>query len=474
MQNSIQKFLLTFLYISIIVPGVVVGQTNDSILRTTTDSKTTLDSQVTDFNTGKAVTDTKTTTNTDSSTTATKQNTTQTTDLTREIYQTEIPDGGTVGDIAGALQELDRQAQEVDSQIQVRVREGIDRSIGQIITSDPQVAAFKLQESVLEQTNNLYSEVDTVLFRQAPTDANRITELERRVDASLVQIERTLEGNSGVDVDLSGERESITKALTDFRTEIETKKEILNNRGGELLFQDTDNDGLSDYDETFIYGTDPANQFTVFGDLSDADKILNGINPLSKTNEPMQYEDPKIAETVVVSDLYQVTEIEVVKKDSTSGTTETDKEVVFRGRGLPNSFVTIYIFSTPIVVTVKTDSAGHWTYTLDKELENGDHEMYVTTVNNSGKIIARSNPVPFTKTAEAATIGLLGEEFTSGAEATNTNILKDNLLLIVLAVVVAAVIITLLFVGRNTELAGTAQHMTEQHFPDTNNPKNSL
>jgi hypothetical protein len=75
--------------------------------------------------------------------------------------------------------------------------------------------------------------------------------------------------------------------------------------------------------------------------------------------------------------------------------------LVFEGRALPNSFVTLYIFSTPVVVTVKTDEQGNWRYTLDTELEDGSHNLYVAMVNNNGRIVAKSPPVPFVKTAEA-------------------------------------------------------------------------
>ena len=54
-------------------------------------------------------------------------------------------------------------------------------------------------------------------------------------------------------------------------------------------------------------------------------------------------------------------------------------------------------------MTVKTDNNSEWRYILDKELENGDHTVYIATVNNSGNIVAKSSPYLFTKTAEAVT-----------------------------------------------------------------------
>ena len=74
---------------------------------------------------------------------------------------------------------------------------------------------------------------------------------------------------------------------------------------------------------------------------------------------------------------------------------------IITGKALPNSFVTLYIFSTPIVVTLKTDADGSWAYRFDKELEDGEHEVYVGVTDNAGKIVAKSEPFTFVKEAEA-------------------------------------------------------------------------
>src|SRR3989344_2780218 len=121
-------------------------------------------------------------------------------------------------------------------------------------------------------------------------------------------------------------------------------------------------------------------------------------------------------------------------------------EIVFKGQALPNSFITLYIYSTPIVVTVKTDSKGEWQYVLDKELENGDHTIYTATVNNSGNIIAKSSPYLFTKTAEAAT--LKDFPFTESSMDTNKpGLLEDNNIYLIIIFILAIVIMTLILIG---------------------------
>jgi hypothetical protein len=108
-----------------------------------------------------------------------------------------------------------------------------------------------------------------------------------------------------------------------------------------------------------------------------------------------QYEDPK-EKGEVNTDLFFVTSISVEQKPVDQGV--ATKSVVFKGLAAPNSQVTLFIYSTPIIVTVTADDEGVWSYTLERELENGRHTMYVAQVNNSGKIVAKTNPIFFTQT----------------------------------------------------------------------------
>ena len=101
---------------------------------------------------------------------------------------------------------------------------------------------------------------------------------------------------------------------------------------------------------------------------------------------------------------FKVERVHVTEVATRPDGTETASKIACRGKGLPDSFVTLYIFSIPIVVTVKTDAEGNWDYTLDKELEDGSHQVYVGITDVKGKVVVRSNPVPFVKTASAITV----------------------------------------------------------------------
>ncbi len=101
---------------------------------------------------------------------------------------------------------------------------------------------------------------------------------------------------------------------------------------------------------------------------------------------------------------FAVTAIEVAEVTTKPDGTKTASKLTFRGKALPNSFATLYIFSIPIVVTVKTDNEGNWIYALDKELEDGKHHVYVAVTDVKGQVVARSNPLSFIKQANAISL----------------------------------------------------------------------
>ncbi len=169
--------------------------------------------------------------------------------------------------------------------------------------------------------------------------------------------------------------------------------------------RDSDNDGLSDIDE-IRYGTDPDGADSDLDGFIDGDEVKNGFDPMKYSagdqSDRIIFENPKVAGETK-DQIYAVEHIEL-KEDVASETGYTEKKIRLTGKGLPNSFVTIYIYSDPIVLTVKTDSDGNWIYELDKELEDGEHEAYVAITDNTGKITGKSNPFPFVKTAQAVTV----------------------------------------------------------------------
>lgn len=178
---------------------------------------------------------------------------------------------------------------------------------------------------------------------------------------------------------------------------------ILKERIGSSVTTDSDSDDISDYDEIHLYKTDPFVADTDGDSFVDGVEITGGYNPLDSNEEALLvYESPKEA-GIVREDLLVVDSITSFSADADTDTTGVAQKAVISGKALPHSFVNIYIFSTPIVVTVRTDAEGNWNYIFDKELEDGNHEVYIGITDNAGRVVAKSNPFSFVKTAEAFT-----------------------------------------------------------------------
>lgn len=325
------------------------------------------------------------------------------------------------------------------NEVQETVKKDIDNSIVEIrkTTEKP---AFELQRAIDEERTRLFENVTQTVTDIKPSEPQRVQVLQTQVSESLDRIKQDLEQEAGVPVDFQRSQRDVRNTLLRFEQVLQEKRRIIESRSGDLIFLDTDQDGLSDYDESYVYRTDPAKPRTKGEGRTDGEKVREGIDPLSDSEEKMRYEDPREDKQAYVSSTYKVNKVQLLK--------ENGEKLAFEGFALPNSYVTLFIYSTPIVVTVKTDASGTWSYELEKELENGEHQMYVATVDNSGKLLARSNPILFTKSAEAATIGIAGSlEQSVGAQT----FLKDNFILITLAVLIAVVILTMMFVGNRRD-----------------------
>ncbi len=168
------------------------------------------------------------------------------------------------------------------------------------------------------------------------------------------------------------------------------------------ILRDSDLDGISDYDEINIYETNPNSMDTDNDGYFDGVEIMIGFNPTDESNTAIEYDNPKESEVIANDDLLFVEEIKIIS--DCVGEDCVENKIEFSGKALPNSFITLYIFSIPTVVTVKTDSYGNWSYILDRELEDGKHEIYVAMTDGSGKIVAKNNPISFNKQASVITV----------------------------------------------------------------------
>lgn len=245
-------------------------------------------------------------------------------------------------------------------------------------------------------------------------------------------------------------QEYITK-LTDRSIETTVRNEkILKERIGDAIVQDSDADGISDYDELHLYQTNPFAADSDGDGFLDNTEIVQGFDPLNIEREALiVYESPKES-GIIRDDILAVSSIATLEEttEEVSDVLESTRapKAVISGKGLPNSFVTLYIFSEPIVVTVKTDSSGNWNYVFDKELEDGSHEVYVGITDNAGRVIAKSEPLAFVKTAEAFTGGEITDTMTPSI-VDRENLWSDETLILIGSGVVLGIGLILMLLG---------------------------
>jgi hypothetical protein len=196
----------------------------------------------------------------------------------------------------------------------------------------------------------------------------------------------------------------------------EERAKIIEDRVGTRAYVDTDTDGVTDYDEVNIYRTNPESADTDSDGFADGAELLARTNPSGgvrvvssegspsipvPVDESVALDSPKISGLSLPNVLAVKNVVATEISTSTDGVLTATK-LKLTGLSLPNAFVTLYIFSEPIVVTVKADGAGAWVYTLDKELPDGTHQVYSTITDAGGRILAKSEPLPFVKADPSA------------------------------------------------------------------------
>jgi len=169
-----------------------------------------------------------------------------------------------------------------------------------------------------------------------------------------------------------------------------------------VLMIDADGDGLPDDVEKRL-GTDPKKADTDGDGYSDFDEVKNGYNPLGpgKLGDAVASLAP--VDTAIISGA-------AIEQPRSSGETDPGLSVDhaaagaaagapglrLSGRAAPGQTVSIFIYSyLPIVLTTTAGADGNWTYDLDSNVTDGEHEAYVVVTEETGKIKSKSSPLSF-------------------------------------------------------------------------------
>ncbi len=117
------------------------------------------------------------------------------------------------------------------------------------------------------------------------------------------------------------------------------------------------------------------------------EKFVKSIEQIKSTN--VMRSDNQAMVTIE-----SVKNIELSSADTANSTNKKDA-ISFSGKAKPNSIIYLYIFSDPIVVSVKADENGNWQYILDRPLDTGKHESYVLIEDPQTKEILRTEAKSF-------------------------------------------------------------------------------
>lgn len=309
-------------------------------------------------------------------------------------------------------------------------------------------------DAELERFIAAYRSKDLVAIEKAEV---RITKLTAEITGTL-----NLDNSTQLTADIAARIDTIVsnnKVLTD---KIE---KIIVERVGVDVFKDSDNDGLSDYDERTLYGTDPFSADTDGDGFIDGVEVENGFDPRDAVKEvAITYESPQDM-GIVREDILEVHDVRtLVIDDETTVTESTQPLALIRGKALPNSFVTLYVFSTPIIVTLKTEADGSWQYRFDKELEDGAHSVYVGVTDNAGRIIAKSQPFAFIKEAQAFSPVDASVVGSVAIQEPANSLVSDYMILLILSISVVSIGLVLILLGLHLD---TRQRRLEVVTEDT-------
>lgn len=273
---------------------------------------------------------------------------------------------------------------------------------------------------------------------RAPSATTSVAKL---IGSSISSVKTGAENILGEKIATSTADKNLAVRLNEAEESLSKTHELLAERVGAAVTKDSDGDSVYDYDELFIYGTNILAADTDGDSVSDDKEIKNRTSPTSSSTQIIIPEDVQTAGPVA-KDLLTVTDIKADKVGADAKGKPEVESIIFRGKSFPNSFVTLFIFSDPIIVTVKANGEGEWEYTFTdtKKLPDGRHNVYTAIVGSAGKILAKSDSVPFVKEAEAVTFG-------KGITPEKPSVLSSGSVIIIFSLVVAAVIGVLVLIG---------------------------
>jgi hypothetical protein len=278
---------------------------------------------------------------------------------------------------------------------------------------------------------------------------NRVArQFDGQIAAARVQLDQKTKEMAGAESGLSTLIQGSGKtgsgpAIDDFTLNISRlEQDIIEKRA--VSQNDSDSDGLGD-DQEISAGTDPFNPDSDGDGLFDGDEAIHGYNPSTPDEFAAVVDlDPRQT-SPAQTEIYKIDKVGSVKLAG-GGT-----GIRFEGRGLPDSYVGIYMFSVPLYTMARADGSGHWSYVLDQGLNDGRHAVYAARTDSKGAFAARSEAYIFDeKGAEISRVTTSGT-FSSppSTDEVKNEFQRSIFLMILLAFAAALALISFTTTRRN-------------------------
>jgi hypothetical protein len=264
------------------------------------------------------------------------------------------------------------------------------------------------------------------------------------VDTKLVSTYKQIANSSDVSQSTTALETLYALRFQALKDRVRDMEQQVGDETSNLAARDMDNDGFSDFDEIANYGTDPAKADTDKDGVLDSVEIISSFDPLVSDIHGITSLKQNIDERTF-DDVVRIRGAEAITQKNNSG----DKTfVVVSGTSIPNSYVTILSYTLGTVGVIRTNSAGEFSYTLEKDLTEGEYEVVALLADNNGEVVAASKVFQFTKTKHSLVAAAASQETTAISPGTS----HDNLPTVVTAsVAVAAFGFLLLLLSKSLE-----------------------
>ncbi|HQB84866.1 MAG TPA: Ig-like domain-containing protein, partial [Candidatus Pacearchaeota archaeon] len=294
----------------------------------------------------------------------------------------------------------------------VEVDRGIDQTINAINKQKESIDSVVIdnqgKKEIINEINEKNEEITDILAKQ---QKNIISVKD---NGNVSNIEKVEEINNEI-MNIISDQGSVIKSIIGFEKEHEVINQITS------LAMELNQEDLSGEDIIEKYVDLYDNYEQVVSDFYESPEMQESlvqareivqetIREMSVSREEVELieeiKNPK-EEGPVLKDIFSVNDLVVQEKIYREDGSEDIAKLAISGFGPINSLIFLFLYSDPIMVYTETDSNGMWNYILEAELEDGNHEIYVASVDRAGNIIARSNAIPFVKEAAAVQLDFM-------------------------------------------------------------------